>query len=122
MEKRIMRFTVPHTFPGMNEIITAAKSSRYGYSAMKKRQEGIIRLFIPREPMFTKRVKVSFLWIEPHELRDCDNICAAKKFFLAALKTAKIIRDDKRLFVSGLSDDFLTDKRNPRVVVTIEEE
>ena len=53
--------------------------------------------------------------------RDKDNIRFAAKFILDALVEAGVIDNDNWACVGSLSDDYLVNKANPRVIVELEE-
>ena len=58
---------------------------------------------------------------EPDMRRDKDNIRFAAKFILDALVEAGVIDNDNWACVGSLSDDYLVNKANPRVIVELEE-
>ena len=69
-----------------------------------------------------RRILYHVLWVEPNRKRDLDNVAFAKKFIQDGLVKAGIIGNDTYHEIAGFSDDFAYDPKNPRIVVTIEEE
>ena len=62
---------------------------------------------------------VMFDWYEKDRRRDLDNIYSGKKFILDALVKCGVLQNDTQKWVIGLVDRIHTDKRNPRIEVTI---
>jgi len=115
-------FAVHGTLPGLNEYVDANRRHRQCGAAMKKSAETIVMQYIrvARVQPIAGPVFVTFAWHEPDRRRDVDNVAFAKKFILDALVTAGILEGDGRKHVVGFSDKFPIDRRDPRVVVTIE--
>ena len=89
---------------------------------VKKEQQDIVSLFIPRgTDRFERPVKIIFNWYEPNRKRDIDNISFAKKFILDALVAHHILLDDSQKYVIKLEDNVFVDRRNPRIEVSITE-
>lgn len=64
-------------------------------------------------------VTLAFVWYEPNQKRDKDNIAFAKKFILDALQEAGTLTGDGWSQVVGFSDEFHVDKENPRIEIEI---
>lgn len=64
-------------------------------------------------------VFILFKWYSKNKKMDIDNVSFGKKFILDGLVKAQIIKGDGRKFVSGFSDEFFIDQKNPRVEVLI---
>lgn len=91
---------------------------------MKKQTEHLICIVIRQQLKklkISKPVTMHYTWIEPNRKRDKDNIAFAKKFIQDALVDCEVLKDDGWTNVIGFTDTFGVDKKNPRVVVTIEE-
>lgn len=116
-----MKLVVEGRFPGLNEFIAATNSNRYGGAAMKKKQTERVEdaAILARLPHINGKVDIHFHWVEPNALRDLDNIRFAAKFILDGLVKAKVLTDDSRRYVGGLSDSFAVDKEHPRVEITL---
>ena len=67
------------------------------------------------------KVDIHFTWVEPNMKRDKDNIRFAAKFILDALVEQGVIRNDNWQCIGGLTDRFLVNRENPRIVVELEE-
>ena len=115
-------FTVPAQLPGCNEYIGACRAHAQAGARLKKSAERTVTWGIKMahlEPI-DGPVLVSFAWYEPDRKRDIDNVAFSAKFILDALVKTGILAGDRRKYVTGFSDEFPIDRRNPRVVVTIE--
>lgn len=119
-----MKLIIPGRLPGLNEYTKACRST-IGWQAganMKAKTEEAIKKEIKRQ-LGTQTtegpIKINFLWVEPNNRRDLDNVCFAKKFILDALVAYGVINGDDRKHVEGFRDYFATDKENPRIEVEI---
>lgn len=74
-----------------------------------------------RSVQFDGPVIMRYTWIEPNRRRDKDNIAFAKKFIQDALIRAGVLANDGWAQIKGFSDDFVVDRKRPRVEVEIEE-
>ena len=111
--------------PGANEFINAGYRNRFFANNLKKTTEKQIAEAIEKhgKPRFDKPVKIGFVWFEPNNRRDCDNIAFAKKFIQDALVRNGVLEDDSRKYLVGyLGEEFLVDKMYPHVVVTVTDE
>lgn len=107
---------------GMNDLIACNRKNRYKGAEEKRVNQMLVISAIRR--CKTKKVKrypvsVEIKWYEKNERRDPDNIAAAKKFILDAMQQAGIMRNDGRQEVLEFHDFFFTDKKNPRIEITI---
>jgi Holliday junction resolvase RusA-like endonuclease len=120
----IFRFTIPGRLPGMNEIINACRHNRYTGAAQKKAvtNECGWRILERKVPEFRRPVVVRIRFIEPDRRRDVDNIQSGTKFIMDALVMARVLPNDTREWLKGISHTFPPpDKSNPRIEVTVEE-
>lgn len=122
------------TFPGMNEIIRAAKTklrsskrnwkkAAYLYTVMKDHHRE--RVFWAATAQGIRPVKKAFFkltWIEPDKRRDKDNIAAAKKFIFDGLVDAQVLESDGWEHVVGWENEFKVDREEPGVRVEIIEQ
>lgn len=109
--------------PGMNDIVKESKKGRGSYqpySKMKQYYQTIIYYKAVKLPGFNK-VNITIDWYEPNAKRDIDNITAGSKFILDALVKASIIQDDSQRFIKALYHNVYVDKKNPRIVVDVQE-
>jgi Holliday junction resolvase RusA-like endonuclease len=119
-----MKFVIKGPLPGLNEYIEAERSNRYAASAMKKQvQHAIAQVCRAQHPKahFKNPVRMHYLWVEKDMRRDCDNIAFAKKFIQDAFVKAGILIDDSRRYITGFTDEFAVDRKNPRVEIEMEE-
>lgn len=119
-----MKYVIKGTLPGLNEYIDAERESRYKAAAMKKQVQRTIALVCRAQhpkAHFTKPVRIHYTWYEKDLRRDCDNIAFAKKFIQDAFVRAGILIDDSRRYITGFTDNFAVDRKNPRVEIEMEE-
>lgn len=69
-----------------------------------------------------KRIRYSVTWVEQNRRRDLDNVAFGKKFIQDGLVKAGILSNDTHHEIAGFSDEFRYDQKNPRIIVTLEEE
>ena len=120
-----MRFEIPGRLAGMNEYTAAQRSNAYAGANMKKR-DGLKIACIARSALRKYKAKkpviLHFTWIEQNRRRDKDNITGyGHKVIIDALVQAGILHDDGWDYVAGYTDSFDVDKKNPRIIVEIEE-
>ena len=118
-----VEFTIPGTFPGMNEIIAAANSNRHVYNKMKQEETDRVHreVLAAKVPHITKPFVITYTWIAKDKRRDPGNIAAAEKFIGDGLRDAKVIPNDTWKYVSGIVHRFEIDPHNPRVEICIDE-
>ena len=72
---------------------------------------------------FNNPVIIRTDWYELNARRDPDNVCGyGHKIILDALVDLGVLIDDGRKYVAGFTDRFFTDKDDPRIEITIEEQ
>lgn len=113
-----MKFEIPGSLPGMNEIIEAAKSHFGAYAKMKEEHTTAITWLAKKLPAY-KRVVLVITWYEPDRRRDPDNIMAGQKFIMDGLVMAGVIPNDSQRHIKGILHRFDVDKKNPRIEVEI---
>lgn len=106
---------------GLNEYVNDCRRNKYAAAKIKKETQTAICWEIKRHRIkpFKNPVDVHITWIEPNMKRDKDNISFAKKFILDSLVKMKIIENDNWKWINGLSDKFLVNRSNPRIIVTL---
>lgn len=115
---------IPGRFPSLNDYIDAERRNKHIAAKIKRDETQRVADLAANSDMrpFDKPVIVQFVWVEPNERRDCDNVAFAKKFILDGLVEAGILLGDSRKYVIGFLDDFPEpDKDNPHVTVNIME-
>lgn len=96
---------IPLKLPSLNEYIGACRANRMYASAMKRKMEEEIGVYIADLPRFNS-VRIHFTWTEANKRRDLDNVAFGKKFILDALVKAGKLKDDNRRCVTGFTDSF----------------
>lgn len=116
-------FEIPGRLDGLNEYTRANRSNRYAGAQMKRENQdrATLALKLARINPYACPVRLSITWIEPNMRRDPDNIRFAAKFVLDALVEAGTIPNDTQRYVRGISDRFLVNASDPRVIVELEE-
>lgn len=111
--------------PGLNQYQYACRSHYSKGAKMKKDNVFIVSAYIYQQlknVKITKKVKIDYVWYEPNEKRDLDNISSfGRKIIQDALVKNGILLNDGWKNVIGFSDTFFVDKNNPRIEVTIKE-
>jgi len=94
---------IPVRFPGMNEMISAANSSRYKYNNLKTEFTEVAAWHMKAAKLSKRdQVFLNIAWYESlQSRRDPDNVAAAKKFILDGLKNAGVILNDTRKIILG---------------------
>ena len=113
------------SLPGLNEYINAERTNRYKGAEMKRRAESIV-LHAARSLGKWRAegpVYMVYHWYCADRRRDKDNISSfGRKVIQDALVRAKILQNDGWKDIIGFEDRFCIDRKNPRIVVEIEEE
>ena len=115
--------TITGRLPGLNEIISANRSSKYEAAKQKKDVEGMIMWYIQEQLKglkIDKPVRLTHWFYEPSKRRDKDNVMAGKKFIWDALVRTGVLKNDGWNEIEDSRDFVLVDEINPRVVVEIE--
>ena len=64
---------------------------------------------------------MSYRWYEPNKRRDLDNVSSyGRKVIQDALVEVGVLKDDSWKQITGFTDAFYVDKKNPRIEVEIE--
>lgn len=113
---------MPGKFPGLNELLAAAKMRRGRvYAAIKRRWTHQVAeaARAQRIPQY-ERARFAFLWREGSRRRDPDNVAAGgRKLILDGLVEAGVLPNDGWGNVVGWTDAWEV-CRTPGVLVTIE--
>ena len=116
--------TIPGRLPGINEYTAAQRLNRYKGAQMKRESQGIVSLFIRKEHLqpISAPVRLHYHFYEPNRKRDLDNISGfAHKVIQDALVSCGVLGGDGWKHITGYSDSFSVDAKNPRIEVEIEE-
>lgn len=114
-------FTIAGTLPGMNEIISAARTHWSQSATQKKTATLRVVKALKGRRRFDTPIALEIHWFEPTLKRDLDNVTAGVKFILDGMVVAGKITNDSRAYVNGLSHKVSLDRQNPRVEVTVKE-
>ncbi|MGD6877860.1 RusA family crossover junction endodeoxyribonuclease [Bacillus infantis] len=112
-------------FPSMNEFISANRTHVQKGNKMKRESQEAISWHLlqqHRKLHIDKPVKLMYTFYEPNKKRDLDNISGYfHKVFQDSLVYCGIIPNDTWQYITGFSDEFLIDSKNPRIEVIIQE-
>lgn len=117
------KFEIKEKLPGLNEYTKSNRTNKFAGATLKKKTEEHIYYYILeqlRNIKISKKVFITFTWVEENGKRDLDNICFAKKFILDALVKAGVLENDNKSHVSGFMDKFEYAKQS-KVIVEVEE-
>jgi Holliday junction resolvase RusA-like endonuclease len=113
----ILNFSVYCQLPGLNDIISVARSHPLASASQKKKWTNLVaRAMTGIHPLPTP-VGVMFDWYERGR-RDPDNVMAGQKYIFDALVGKGVIPDDSWANVLSISHRFHTAKES-RVDVTV---
>ncbi len=119
-----MQIEISGRFPGLNDIIDAAKKGKgkyQPYAIMKEQYTDIVAWTAKKLPKFNK-IDIAITFYEKNNSRDPDNIAAGgTKMILDGLVKAGVIENDNRKHINSISHKFETDRLNPRVEIEIRE-
>ena len=120
-----MRFKIPGTLPGLNEIINVSKSSWMDYARLKRDHTEAVYFCIleTKKEKIVKfdRVDIRITWYCPNKRKDKDNITAGVKFILDGLQMAGVIKNDGWNQIGTITHIMKIDKENPRIEVELKE-
>lgn len=120
-----MKLTIEGRLESLNTYINACRRNVYTANNMKRRDERLTALFIRQDLRgvhLTKPVWLTYYFYEKDCRRDWDNVTGyAHKIIQDALVDAGVLLNDSQKFVKGYTDNFLIDKKKPRIEVEIEE-
>lgn len=112
-------------FPSMNQFIEANRTHKQKGNKMKQQSQDEISwqlLQQHRKLHICKPVKLFYTFYEPNKKRDLDNISGYfHKVFQDALVKCGIIMNDSWYYITGFSDEFYVDSKNPRIEIIIQE-
>ena len=121
--KQAATFIIRGRLDGLNEYTKACRSNKYSGARMKNKNENIVgaALWGNNIGRYNSKVHITFKWYEENKKRDIDNIAFAKKFILDTLVDYEVLQGDSWKYIAGFTDEFYTDKDNPRIEVIIKE-
>ena len=119
------RFVIYGRLPSLNDYVRAERSGWQAANKMKQENETIVIAAARRAHVsrITKPVYIRYTFYEKNRRRDKDNVAGiAHKIVQDALVKARNLQNDSWDYVTGFSDDFKIDAKNPRIVVELVEE
>lgn len=115
-----MKITLLGEYCDLNRFLKATNNNRYGGASVKKSEtERVCWQCKGKKPIKEYPVVIKFDWYSQNLKKDIDNVAFAKKFILDGLVMAGVIENDSRKFITGFSDKFYIDAKNPRVEIEI---
>lgn len=119
------KFAILGRLDGLNDYTSANRTNPYKGGKMKKNNEDTV-IWAIRQQLgrlhITGPVVLRFAWYEPNKKRDHDNVSSfGRKVIQDALVKTRVLEDDGWDYVTGFTDEFYCDRKNPRIEVVIEE-
>lgn len=118
------KLVIPGKLHSLNEYIDACRQNARHGARMKRQDQRDIEWYIRsqlRGIHIDETVTMAYTWYEPNRKRDQDNISSyGRKVIQDALVSCRVLRNDGWSDISGFSDSFCVDKKNPRIEVVIE--
>lgn len=109
----------------LNDYITACRSNPHQGAKLKAKNEQKVLAEIYEQLgslRITRPVRMIYRWYEKDRRRDLDNVSSfGRKVIQDALVDTGVIQNDGWKEITGFSDEFYVDKKNPRIEVEIEE-
>ena len=119
-----MRLVIKGRLPNLNDLISAERRNRYAAAKLKRDAEEIV-LWSAKASLRGKiptPTIMHYYWYEPNQKRDKDNISSfGRKVIQDALVKGGYLPGDGWSYITGFTDSFEVDKKNPRIVVEFEE-
>lgn len=104
----------------LNNYIRVERGNKFGGASLKRQMTQLVALQARKYPKIVTPAWFIFNWFLPNKMKDPDNIAFAKKFVLDGLMLAKKLDNDGWDQVSGFTDQFFVDAKNPRIELEIE--
>lgn len=125
----VYKIIIDGRFPSMNEFIAANRIGKGRFNKgnkMKQDSQNQLSYYITsqlKKVHIDKRVYIKYQFYEPNKKRDLDNVSGYfHKVFQDALVQCKVLHNDSWYYITGFSDEFYVDSKNPRIEVEIVEE
>lgn len=115
-----MLMIIPGRFPDLNDMIDAARKSKFDSARQKKDNTELVAWCAKKAKLpKMKRVSLLITWFEPHMKRDPDNVQAAVKYIWDGLVTAGVLTNDGWKQQGPVQHIMAVDKEKPRVEVEV---
>lgn len=118
----MINYNIDGKLPSLNELIAKINRNRHVGNKFKKETEYSIgwQLKTQHNGKF-ERIGMIFVWREPDNRRDDDNVASAHKYILDSMQSLGIIVGDGKKDIAGIEDVFILDKDNQGVNLLIYE-
>lgn len=118
-------FTIPGSIISLNEYIRLCRTNKFVGANEKKKIETFIFWQIKeqlKDVEISKRVHISYLFVEKNKKRDLDNIASfAMKVIQDSLVNSKVLVNDGWEQIEGFTCNFAINKSNPHINIEIVE-
>jgi Holliday junction resolvase RusA-like endonuclease len=115
-----VKLVILGNLPTLNEIIDAAKRSRYIYAEMKITNDELVAWSaLSQKIADLEYADFNIKWICKNKKFDKDNIMAGQKFIFDGLRLAGKIKNDGWKQIGKVAHEFEVDKHNPRIEIEI---
>lgn len=108
----------------LNDYTSACRTNQYKGGQMKAKNERVCMAYIKsqlRGVHIKRKVYMRYKWYEKDRRRDLDNISSfGRKVIQDSLVKCGVLENDGWKNISGFSDEFFVDAKNPRIEVEIE--
>lgn len=120
------KFTILGRLTGLNEYTSANRTNRHKGWRMKKDGEETVIWAIRQQIRglhIDCPVTLHYRFYEPNKRRDLDNISSfAHKVIQDSLVKTGVLKNDGWKEITGFTDEFYCDNKNPRIEVTLIEQ
>lgn len=108
--------------PSLNEHDKANRGNKYGGASMKKKATNVCKIYILKAMNEGLKVNdfpmnLKFVWYAKNRRVDKDNLAFAKKYIFDGMIKANLIQNDNWQTIGNWTEEFYTDKENPRVEI-----
>lgn len=116
---------IPGRLDNLNDFIRAERTNRYEGGKLKSKNQEIVSLYIRKQlkgVRINKTVFMEYTWVEMDKRRDLDNISSfGRKVIQDALVNCGVLKNDGWDQISGFTDSFRVDRKNPHIEILIRE-
>lgn len=104
-----MKITINYKLDNWNDIIDQNRRNKYAGASIKKKEMGVIRLFLLNTPKIEKYpIKIRCIWHITNANSDLDN--KSIKSVLDAMQKYGILENDNLKHISKISHEYMLDK------------
>ena len=117
-----MMLVIPGTLPGLNDMIDAARTSKYTSARQKKDNTELVAWCAKKAKIPTlAKIGLIITWYEPNMKRDPDNVQAGVKYIWDGLVVAGALINDGWKQQGPVQHIMAVDRDRPRVEIEITE-